>query len=54
MPSRQWKQRINDILQAIHAISEDTRGMSLEQFQNKPSISCILLHDDRGGCALCT
>ena len=35
-PERDWRFRIQDMLDAILAIQEYTRGMSFESFQNDP------------------
>lgn len=43
MPPRQWKIRIEDILESIARIKEYTEGMSFEQFQSdKKTIDAVL------------
>ncbi|NMG20355.1 HepT-like ribonuclease domain-containing protein [Brasilonema bromeliae] len=45
MPSRDWRLRIQDIVQSIAAIRQRTAGMTFEQFQGNETIAKAVLYD---------
>ena len=43
-PERQWRFRIQDILDGIRAIQEYTRGMTFSEFENDPKTVDAVIH----------
>ena len=48
VPSRDWQNRIRDVLEAIAEIQEFTSGMTFEQFQTD---CCLGICDNRESCS---
>ena len=45
MPSRDWRLRIQDILQSIAEIQQRTSGLTFEEFQTDKTIAKAVLYD---------
>ncbi len=46
MPLREWRTRVEDILDAIRAASKYVEGMSFESFANVPALQKMLVDDE--------